>query len=138
MRVEGLTPLMARTLVSALPKVLPSFPISEAEAAAARPQPHAAQTPQPMPTVAMLVTLAAADPAIERRRKQAKQATEGLDVLETVHRELLAGTLDPGALQDLAEWAKSIETPDDPVLAEIMRDIDLRVRVELAKYDVEI
>ncbi|QIG79701.1 flagellar assembly protein FliX [Stakelama tenebrarum] len=129
---------MARTLVNALPKVLPSFPVSKADAVAAHPQPQAAPTAQPMPTVAMLVTLAAADPTIERRRREAKKAGEGLEMLETVHRELLAGTLDECALQDLAEWARAIDTPEDPVLAEIMRDIDLRVRVELAKYDVEV
>ena len=130
---------MARSLLAALPKVQPSFPIGEAEGAGVRAQPMVQpQAGQPIPSVAMLVTLAAADPAVERRRKQAAQAERGLDALEALQRELLTGTATPERLREIVEWAATLETPDDPVLAQIARDIDLRVRVELAKYDVQV
>ncbi|WP_414705372.1 flagellar assembly protein FliX [Pseudomonas sp.] len=40
-------------------------------------------------------------------------------------------------LREIAEWSQTFETPDDPVLAQILSEIDLRVRVELAKLDIE-
>jgi hypothetical protein len=93
---------------------------------------------QPTPSVAMLVTLAAADPAIDRRRKQAAEAQRGVDALERLHREVLAGTPSVERLREIVEWSQSFEMPgDQPVLASILKDIDLRVRVELAKYDIE-
>jgi hypothetical protein len=136
-RIDSLTPLMARSLMAALPKAAPGFPVAEEEAAA-RPVPmQGSGTTHPTPTVAMLVTLAAADPAIERRRKQAKDAERGVDALDRLHRELGAGTAAPERLREIAEWSTNFEAADDPVLASILSDIDLRVRVELAKLDIE-
>ena len=137
MRIDNLTPLMARSLLAALPKAAPGFAVADAETAAARPTPmQGAGTNQPVPSVAMLVTLAAADPAIERRRKQAVDAERGLDALDRLHKELATGTPSVERLQEIVEWSENFETSDDPVLAGILSDIELRVRVELAKVDV--
>ena len=136
MRIDNLTPLMARSLLAALPKAAPGFPVAE-EQAAARPTPmQGAGTNQPVPSVAMLVTLAAADPAIERRRKQAVHAERGLDALDRLHKELAAGTPSVERLREIVEWSENFETSEDPVLAGILSDIEVRVRVELAKIDV--
>ena len=92
MRIDSLTPLMARSLLAALPKAASSFPVAEEEAAA-RPVPmQGSGATAPTPTVAMLVTLAAADPMIERRRKLAKDAERGVDALDRLHKELATGT----------------------------------------------
>ena len=136
MRIDNLTPLMARSLLAALPKAASGFAVAE-EQTAARPTPmQGAGTNQPVPSVAMLVTLAAADPAIERRRKQAVHAERGIDVLDRLHKELAAGTPSVERLREIVEWSENFETSDDPVLASILSDIELRVRVELAKIDV--
>jgi hypothetical protein len=129
---------MLRSLMAALPKAASGFPTIESEAVPPRaPLPQGTAAAQQLnPSVAMLVTLAAADPAIERRRKQAVQAERGLDMLEGLHRELVAGVTAPARLQEIVEWAESFETPDDPALASILSDIELRVRVELAKLDM--
>lgn len=139
MRIDSLTPLMARSLLAALPKAAPGFPIAEEEAAARQmPAPmQGAGTNQPVPSVAMLVTLAAADPAIERRRKQAKDAERGLDALDKLHKELAAGTPSVERLQEIVEWSENFEASDDPVLQSLLSEIELRVRVELAKVDVQ-
>jgi hypothetical protein len=138
-RIDGLTPLMARSLLAALPKAVPGFRAAEGEAAQARPVPlQGGGATQPMPSVAMLVTLAAADPAVERRRKQAQDAERGLDRLDRLHRELVAGAPSVERLRELAEWSQGFEVPDEPALAAILAEIDLRVRVELAKHDVEV
>ena len=60
-----------------------------------------------------------------------------LRTLETLHSELLRGTLKPERLRELAAWAASIEVPSDPQLAAFHRELDVRVRVELAKFDIE-
>ncbi|MDT8757071.1 flagellar assembly protein FliX [Sphingomonas psychrotolerans] len=136
MRIDNLTPLMARSLLAALPKVAPGFPIAE-EQVPARPTPmQGPGTNQPVPSVAMLVTLAAADPAIERRRKQAVHAERGLDALDRLRKELATGTPSVERLREIVEWSENFETSEDPVLAGILSDIELRVRVELAKIDV--
>lgn len=139
MRIDSLTPLMARSLLAALPKAAPGFPVAEEEAAA-RQMPVPMQGPgtnQPVPSVAMLVTLAAADPAIERRRKQARDAERGLDALERLNKELATGTPSVERLREIVEWSENFEASDDPVLQSILSDIELRVRVELAKLDVQ-
>jgi len=136
-RIDNLTPLMARSLLAALPKAAPGFPVAEEEAVARQmPMQHGAAATQTNPSVAMLVTLAAADPAIERRRKEAKHAERGIDALDKLHKELAAGTPSVERLQEIVEWSENFETADDPVLAGILSDIELRVRVELAKVDV--
>jgi hypothetical protein len=137
-RIDGLTPLMARSLLAALPKAVPSFkgPMEEAGQGRAYPVQGPAAS-HPTPSVAMLVTLAAADPAIERRRKEAKQAERGIEALDRLHKELVAGTPAPERLREIAEWSQTFETADDPVLASLLSDIDLRVRVELAKHDIQ-
>ena len=139
MRIDSLTPLMARSLLAALPKAAPGFPVAEDEAAARQmPVPmQGAGTNQPVPSVAMLVTLAAADPAIERRRKQAKDAERGVDALERLHKELATGTPSVERLREIVEWSENFEASDDPVLQSILSEIELRVRVELAKIDVQ-
>ncbi|WP_294056606.1 flagellar assembly protein FliX [Sphingomonas sp.] len=135
--------MMARTLMGALPKVLDSFgkmqtAATEAAAAAAHPNgPQAVSQAGPATSVQMLVTLAAADPAVEQRRRVMKQAERGVDALEKLHTELLTGTAPVERLREIAEWSANFELTDDPQLAQLMSDIDLRVRVELAKYDIQ-
>jgi hypothetical protein len=137
-RIDNLTPLMARSLLAALPKAVSGFPIAEEEGTAARPMPlQGGGTTQPVPNVAMLVTLAAADPAIERRRKQARDAERGLDALDKLRKELATGTPSVERLREIVEWSENFEPSDDPVLAGILSDIELRVRVELAKIDLQ-
>lgn len=154
MRVDGISPMMAaRAVATILPHALPRFAAGEGEGATSA---QAAQTPPmtqaaaqagqaaqvgqgaPVASVQMLVTLAAVDPAIERRRRMAEGACRGLDTLEQMHREIVAGTLTPERLREMADWAATIAMPDDPALAALIRDMDVRVRVELAKFDVQI
>src|SRR4051812_24850835 len=128
---------MARSLMAALPKAAGGFPVAEEEAAA-RPMPlQGPGAAHPTPTVAMLVTLAAADPAIERRRKLAVDAERGVKALDHLHKELAAGTPSVERLREIADWSANFEAAEDPVLAQILSDIDLRVRVELAKLDIQ-
>ncbi|MBB5710754.1 flagellar assembly protein FliX [Sphingomonas xinjiangensis] len=139
-RIENIPQLMAHSLLAALPKAAESFSVTrEEKAPAAAPLPLQQQTnvTNPVPNVAMLVTLAAADPMMDRRRRLAAQAERGVEMLDHLHKEVLVGVPSVERLREIAQWSQTLDTPDEPVLAQILADIDLRVRVELAKYDVE-
>lgn len=138
MRIENLQAPLLRSLMAALPKAASGFSVGEGEGAVARaPLPQGTNAAQALnPSVAMLVTLAAADPMIERRRKQAVDAQRGIDMLDGLHRELVAGVVSPERLQAIVEWSESFQASEDPTLAAILADIDVRVRVELAKLDM--
>ncbi len=135
MRVDGISPVVLRGILAALPKAVPEFGLRESEPHAA--QPRAAQHAAPGPSVEMLVALSVAEPAVERRRRAAAGASKGLDMLDRLHRELLSGTASPEGLRSLADWVATAEAPQDPALAALWREIDVRVRVELAKFDVQ-
>lgn len=137
MRIDSLSPLMARSLLAALPKVVPGFAAGMKDVAPDQAHIPDPATAHPTTSVAMLVTLAAADPQMERRRKLAADAERGVAVLDKLHKELVAGTPSVERLQEIVEWSENFEAQDDPVLAQILSDIDLRVRVELAKIDVQ-
>ena len=139
MRIDNLTQMQVRSLMAALPKAAPGFPAVENDAARAAQQPpvNAAGNAATNPSVQMLVALAAADPQMERRRRIAKDAERGVAALEQLHKELLAGTAPVERLREIVEWSETFEASDDPVLAQILSDIDLRVRVELAKMDIQ-
>jgi Class II flagellar assembly regulator len=98
--------------------------------------------PQTLGSVQMLVALAAVAPSEERRRAQVAEARRGLDVLDRLHHELLSGAAKGTTLDALSLWLKQrpdaqAMTADDPKLAALFDEIELRVRVELAKFDIE-
>ena len=131
MRISGIPPVTTWNALGALAKtatmkVTEELPPQVAQGAA----PVA-----PVQSVEMLVALAAVDPERERRRRMAQQAEQGLDELEQLHQEMVGGTPSVERLSALKAWAKSIGQPDDAALAELVRDIELRVLVELAKLE---
>jgi len=140
MRIPALPPLMQQSLLATLgPAEAFSVAGADADGQAAGilppPMPPAAQ---PATSVQMLVALAAAEPTAERRRKMAAAADRGLTLLERLHAELMVGTPAPERLQELVEWSESLQPPTDPNLASLQRDIEVRVRVELAKHDLRV
>ncbi|PWC86500.1 flagellar assembly protein FliX [Azospirillum sp. TSH100] len=74
------------------------------------------------------------DDATARASRGKMRAEEMLDRLEEIQHGLLSGTL---SMQKLVDLAKVVQTRraqvDDPNLAEILDEIDLRAQVELAK-----
>lgn len=143
MQIAGLPPALQQGLIAALGRAGEAFAVTAAagetarDAAAILP----AVTPpatQPATSVQMLVALAAQEPATERRRRQAAEADRGLSMLERLHAELVAGTPAPERLQELADWSATLAMPEEPALASLAREIDVRVRVELAKHDINV
>ncbi len=72
--------------------------------------------------------------AEEKRRKNIKRGRDMVEMLEEIHIALLGGGLSEGRLQAMARLvAQERERLDDPALNALLDDIELRLRVELAK-----
>jgi hypothetical protein len=86
-------------------------------------------------SVDALLALQGAPGDSEGRRVAVEQGTRLLDLLEAIRLDLLSGDLGPGPLKDLLT-AVERDRPafQDPALSEILDEIDLRARVELAKH----
>lgn len=138
MRVDGVS-LQVRMVLNALSKadtaalaMLPKMTMPEAPK-------QGQQLPPTLQTAANVNVLLAAAAALEspqdKRRREARPAAKGLDMLDRLHAAGVKGLPEKQALDALTQWAAAFELPDDPELAEIAREIELRVRVELAKHD---
>lgn len=130
MRITANPALVANLLLTALPKAA-EFAMAEKV-----PVPTSPVTPVAQPvSVEMLVTLATVEPTIERRRRIAADADRGLRALERLDQALAAGLPPVERLEEVAAWAAGQHAPQDPELAAIFKDIELRVRIELAKHE---
>jgi hypothetical protein len=85
-------------------------------------------------SVGAILALQAADDATTGRKRAVQRATDMLSELEEIRRALILGDLPPQRLQAIASRLAKKETAElDPVLQQILQDIELRVAVELAK-----
>ena len=80
-----------------------------------------------------LLMLQAVDDATTGRRKAVKRANQLLDALEDIRGDLLAGWVSEGRLNKAMALLAQAKTQIEPELEAIVADIELRVRVELAK-----
>jgi hypothetical protein len=90
--------------------------------------------------IAALLTLQDVEHADAAGPRQAiEHGGDVLDRLRDLQVDLLAGRLDRGDLADLAQAAaRGVPHGADPALARIVKDIEVRAAVELAKLDVEL
>lgn len=142
MQVMGLSPVLQQALIAAIAK-----PVSGARIAlpilpdtAPAPQPS-----QPLPQMAgaigcssipLLIATAEVERPQERRRRLARNTDKALDLLERLNGAAAAGPVPPALLEELGQWAEQFEMPSEPGLRELARDVELRVRVELARHDM--
>lgn len=88
----------------------------------------------PLNVVTSVLALQEVDDAAARASRGKKRAQEMLDKLDEIRHGLLAGILPQQKLIDLARVVQTRRVQvDDPRLAEILDEIDLRAQVELAK-----
>jgi hypothetical protein len=136
MRIDNVAAVLRQALLAATAAKPATGFRAESDPAVAKPPPATVPIMPPATSVAMLVALAANDPVVEQRRKLAADTDRGLSMLERLHRGLAAGEPSAEQLAELADWVESFTPPDDPTLGPVAREIELRVRVELAKHDL--
>lgn len=106
--------------------------LPEVEAAPARvPEPPAAA---PTANIDALLALQAVDDALMSRRKALRRSTQILDTLEEIKADLLAGRVSEGRLNLLLALIGQARERNEPALDEALDAIELRARVELAKF----
>jgi class II flagellar assembly regulator FliX len=100
-------------------------------------QPAAPTKAAPPPAaVDALLSLQEMPDALAGRRRAVQRGQTLLDRLEDLRLGLLAGIVPRERLDELAKLSRTArETVDDPRLAQLLDEIDLRVAVELAKLD---
>jgi hypothetical protein len=85
-------------------------------------------------SVGAILALQATDDATTGRKRAMQRATDMLAELEEIRRALILSDLPPQRLQAIANRLAKKEAAElDPVLQQILQDIELRVAVELAK-----
>jgi Class II flagellar assembly regulator len=86
--------------------------------------------------LAGLLALQEMPDATARRRQAVARGKDMLDRLDDLRLGLLAGTMPRDRIADLARMVKAARAEvDDPRLAEVLDEIDLRAAVELAKLE---
>ncbi len=107
-----------------------------ADAIASEPQPTPAATRSAAAAIDGLFVLQEVADELNGRRRAVARGDKLLDRLEELRLGLMAGTLPRTQLEALRHLAREHgPTVDDPKLAAILSDIELRVAVELAKLD---
>lgn len=96
----------------------------------------AAQAPMPLAAIDSLLAAQSVDPDAERRAG-VQSAHDVLAALEQVRRGILLGAISVGRLKAVSgSLSERLAMTTDPQLKDIMTDIVLRARVELAKAGV--
>lgn len=86
-------------------------------------------------TVSGILAAQEVDDAAARESRGKKRAQDMLDKLDDIRHGLLSGDLSADKLVDLSRLVQSRKVAvDDPGLAQLLDEIDLRAQVELAKF----
>lgn len=96
-----------------------------------------AKTSRPQATggIDMLLSLQEVEPFGADRQKAIDDSNEMLDLLDSIKTDLLAGQLTTNRLAKLEKALNRYQISNsDPQLTEILKAVDLRARVELAKF----
>lgn len=98
-------------------------------------QPRPAQTSSVAASTGIdaLLALQSVDDATTGRRKAVRRANLLLDALEEIQADLLAGRVSEGRLNRAIALLTQAKSATEPGLDALVADIELRVRVELAK-----
>jgi len=96
----------------------------------------ASQGPSGVSGVDALLALQGADDALTGKKRAIRRADDILDVLEELRIGMLAGTLSKTKLERLLKLVDSRrDSVADPELQDLIEHVDMRARVELAKYE---
>lgn len=133
MRITGSTAAGLGTMAQSVRRG-PSGPFVLPQEEEATPRAAGAGGAAPLAGIETLLALQGVEDPTERRRRAVSRGRRVLDVLEEIRIALLAGVVDPGALDRLKATVGQIkEETGDPALDALLAEIELRAEVELAK-----
>jgi len=111
------------------------FTLSEGEAASG---PTANTGVRTIGGIDVLMALQGVEAPAERRRRAVARGRTALDALDALKIGLLSGEFDAGTVARLKAAVSGLrDGSGDPVLDEVLAEIELRVEVELAKMEPE-
>lgn len=88
-------------------------------------------------TLDALIALQGVEDSTERKKRSVAKGRNALDVLDRLKLGLLDGSVDQSTLASLKVAAEGLtEGSGDPGLDQVLKEIDLRVAVELAKAGI--
>ncbi|MEQ1769451.1 MAG: flagellar assembly protein FliX [Devosia sp.] len=108
-----------------------SFALDSGESAS---RAQSVQAAQSSTGIDALLALQAVDDPLLARKKSIRRGNALLDTLESVQTDLLLGKVSEGRLNQLMVLVASARERRDPSLDALLDDIELRARVELAKF----
>ena len=88
----------------------------------------------PMPSLGALLALQAVEDPLQGRRKAVRRGASMLDQMEAIKADLLVGQVSADRLDQLMGMIAEERSRTEPGLDGVLDDIELRVRVELAKF----
>jgi hypothetical protein len=102
-----------------------------------KPSTQATRSTASLAGIEALMMLQEVDDATVRRRRAVKRGHSLLDMLESMKLDLIAGIDNPATLARLRDLAqRERDLADDPEIAGVLDEIELRTAVELAKRGV--
>ncbi len=97
-------------------------------------RPAAVQSAAPPSALMGLLAVQAAGDSLERKRRAVRRGRNILDSLDELKVAILSGAITPARLEVLkAQLGQRADYAEDPALADLLAQIDLRAQVELAK-----
>ncbi len=81
-----------------------------------------------------ILALQAVDGPLTARKRAARRGATLLDMLDEIRADLLIGRVEPERLDGLVSMLSEVRERSLPGLDALLDDIELRVRVELAKF----
>jgi hypothetical protein len=89
----------------------------------------------PASSLDALLALQAVDDPLQKRKKAVRRGQALLDTLNEVKADLLVGRVGEGKLNQLLSLIGQAREQTQPGLDAVLDDIELRARVELAKFE---
>jgi class II flagellar assembly regulator FliX len=122
---------------SARPAAGQGFSLGGSAGASAPSQAASAQGMSGVSSVDALIAMQEVDGPLQRRRRAVRRAGRILDVLDEVKLAILDGGVTPAALSNLDAAVKEQQgETDDPALSRLLREIETRAAVEMAKLEM--
>lgn len=119
---------------NAIVRLAAQSPVAQAQPAPAQSDPTFPSASRLAADVGMLMALAAVEGTPQSRQRALARANRGIDALDALHRARIGGENVEEILHRLQQWLESEAAPDR-ALAPLMKEIDTRIRVEIARHE---